>query len=368
MGGTVVAHEPWSRHDRDVSLLDVLEAAGGCLLRRELVGGRTDERELARLVAHGDVLRVAPATYALPSAPPDVVAARLAGGVVTCTSLAVRLGLPVLAPPNGPHVAVPSGRGVPRTSYLPQATRVHRDRRLSPGTLGRSAPPSGARTAPALAGRQESAVGPRAPRVPGMPRVAAEAGFTTTLLAPVPLALVHAIGCLPHREVVALWDGALHRSLASIDELAALRPSRAGRVRFDAVLRAVDPRSESLPESLLRLGLLGAGLTVEPQARVRGVGYVDLLVERLVVVEVDGYAYHGDRAAFAADRLRDRRVLRVGARAMRFTFADAVARTGAAVAEVAGLVRALRRAGSTPLGDDVVVPAAAPRGAGLPRM
>ena len=50
-----------------------------------------------------------------------------------------------------------------------------------------------------------------------------------------------------------------------------------------------------------------------------------------LVVEVDGWAYHRGRAAFAADRARDRRALASGRRVARFT-ATEVLRTPWAVA------------------------------------
>ncbi|HSK59759.1 MAG TPA: DUF559 domain-containing protein [Actinomycetospora sp.] len=155
---------------------------------------------------------------------------------------------------------------------------------------------------------------------------------------------------------MALWDAALNRSVVAFRDLAAARPLRAGRLAFDAVLRAVDARSESMPESFVRLALAGAGLRVEPQVLVRGVGFVDLLVERLVVVEIDGFAFHADRQAFDADRRRDRSAHAVGLRPLRYTYQDAVTDIAATVAEVVGVVQTLRRAGVPPVDSAFVNP------------
>ena len=48
--------------------------------------------------------------------------------------------------------------------------------------------------------------------------------------------------------------------------------------------------------------------------------------DQRVIVELDGWAYHHDRAAFQADRARDARLLRVGWRVVRFTHADVIQR------------------------------------------
>ena len=285
---------------------DALSRAGGCLLSRDLVGTRSDARELAKLVAAGRVLRLARGAYALPSAPPDVVAPRLADGLLTCVSAAAAARLPLLRAPAGPHVVIPSARRAPRAGSLPVGTRVHWDGRVPPPVLDRR---------------------------PGLhhPRSA--------LVAPAPLALVHALGCLPAREVVALWDAAVNRGVVVPADLAALRPGRGGRRRFDAVLRSTDGRSQSIPETFLRLALRRLGLLVEPQVLVEGIGFVDLLVERRVAVEADGYTFHSDRAAFAEDRRRDREALAAGLVPLRFTFRDSVQHTDRAAMEVQEAVR-----------------------------
>ncbi|WP_199422990.1 hypothetical protein [Actinotalea solisilvae] len=235
--------------------------------------------------------------YALPGTAPAVVAARRVGGAVTCVSALAAAGLPLLDSRPAPHVCLPRRRGAPRAGLLPAATVLHWDA-----------------TAPTTRHR---------------------------LVAPVALALAHAVGCLPLREVVAATDAALRlRLLADPTDLARYRP-RAGKVTFDRVLRLADARSESLPETFLRLGLTGAGLRVEPQVVVEGVGRVDLLVEGVLLVEVDGFAYHGDRRAFREDRRRDRTATLLGLPVLRFAYDDAVHETARAVLEVCSVLAQL---------------------------
>lgn len=293
-----------------MSIEDVLRRSGGCALRRDLVATSADRWALDGMLAAGAVVRVARGAYALPGTPADVVAARVAGGLLTCVSAATRIGLPLLAPP-APHVAIATCRPAPQAK-LPAGTVLHWD--------GRS------------------------------PRPASPLRARRPLLAPVAIALVHAMGCLPTREAVALLDSAINRRLVTMAEVDALRP-RSGRLSFDAIIRAADGRCQSMPETFLRLALVAAGLRVEPQALVEGVGFVDLLVERRVVVETDGYAYHKDRAAFAEDRRRDRATMAIGLQPMRYTYSDAVDATDRCVMEVQEAVRALRAMGRPPCSD-----------------
>lgn len=82
-------------------------------------------------------------------------------------------------------------------------------------------------------------------------------------------------------------------------------------------------------------------------ARVPGIGEVDLLVEGCVIVEIDGFAYHGDRKQYRADRRRDRAAARLGLVVLRFAFDDAD--PSAVVAEVSAHVAALRDHAHRPL-------------------
>jgi very-short-patch-repair endonuclease len=257
-----------------------LAALGGFARTRDLVRTSGDRRRLARSVAVGSVIRVARGVVALPGAEsPALALAR--GGALTCVSALGHYGLPLLASPTNLHVAVPPHRGAEQGVVQHWTTA-----RVVPGVV------------------------------------------------PLPLALAHAQRCLPVAEWVAAIDAAVRRGMELVD-LAAHRPLR-GRVAFDAALRAVDARSESLPESLLRVALRDAGLEVRPQAVLPGVGRVDLLVDGLVV-EVDGFAYHSGREQYREDRRRDRAVHRLGLVVLRYTFEDVVRHLPQVIEEIAAL-------------------------------
>jgi very-short-patch-repair endonuclease len=280
-----------------VGVVENLHAHHGCARTGAIAPSRREVRELRRLVGTGVVVKVSRGLYCLPDVEASVVAARRLSGLVTCVSLAARLDLPLLERPDRTHVAVPGTRGAPRDDVRDGAV-LHWD----------------------------SAVEPDGPRV----------GVA------VARALRHASACLPLREAVALGDAALGRGLVSLVELDAVRPGT-GRLAFDRFARLLDGRSQSLSETFLRLALRAAGLEVEPQVLVEGAGRVDLLVDGVVAVEVDGFTYHADRRTFREDRRRDRVAQLHALPVLRFAHDDVVLRTEAAVAEVVEVVRLRRR-------------------------
>lgn len=266
-------------------MIDRLESLGGFARTRDVAPTSSDRRQLAAAIGAGAVVRVARGVVALPGAEEPAVALAH-GGALTCMSAFGVYGLPLLTPPAVAHVAVPADRGIARGVVQHWTTR------------------------PVGAG-----------------------------VVALPLALAQARECLPTDEWVAAADAAVRRGLDLVD-LRAHRPHR-GRLAFDAAVRAVDGRSQSLPESLLRVALRDAGQVVEPQAFVPGVGHVDLLVEG-VVVEVDGFAYHSGRGEYREDRRRDRAAHRIGLSVLRYPFEEVVRHRDAVVREVVAAVERAR--------------------------
>jgi very-short-patch-repair endonuclease len=112
-----------------------------------------------------------------------------------------------------------------------------------------------------------------------------------------------------------------------------------------AILRAAMARSDgpSLTRSQAERRLLDlvrqAGLQA-PVTNVRSGGYeVDFLWrDSRLVVEVDGYAFHQDRAAFERDRRKDAALLASGLRVMRFTWRQIVDEPLTVVARIAQIL------------------------------
>lgn len=151
-------------------------------------------------------------------------------------------------------------------------------------------------------------------------------------------ALLVAMVCQSLADSVASVDSALHRGLVTLTQL---RPycSDARRRR---VLQLVDGRAESGLESLIRVALVRAGLRVELQVVIPGVGRVDMLVEGCVVVEADGAAYHSGPRRHE-DYVRDAMSVLQGLTAVRYDAAQVHGDLGSIVLAVIEAVRQHRR-------------------------
>ena len=132
------------------------------------------------------------------------------------------------------------------------------------------------------------------------------------------------------RELERLVEDTQVRRLTSVGELQAMVERGAGR-RGVRSLRAIvadldEPmltRSEA--ERLLLAAVRTAGRPL-PRTNVRVAGLeVDAVwLEQRLIVEVDGFAFHGTRAAFERDRRRDARLLLAGFRVIRLTWRQLV--------------------------------------------
>jgi very-short-patch-repair endonuclease len=131
--------------------------------------------------------------------------------------------------------------------------------------------------------------------------------------------LADCLRCLPTEETVAIWDSGLRSgqvSLADIERLSAtLGPHGRG------ALTLVDPASQSVLESVARAVLTQERVgDIASQVFVPRVGWVDLVVDQWLVLELDGWSVH--KATFREDRRRDAELTRLGFVVLRFTYAD----------------------------------------------
>ena len=117
-------------------------------------------------------------------------------------------------------------------------------------------------------------------------------------------------------HAIASIDSALHQNLLLPEQLPvlfALLPRRCRRLR-----RLIDSRCESGIESLLRVAAIFEGWHVEVHVSIRGVGRVDLVINRWLVIEADGDAWHSSREQRLRDRARDAAIVKLGMRSHRF--------------------------------------------------
>lgn len=147
-------------------------------------------------------------------------------------------------------------------------------------------------------------------------------------------ALHCAMLCQPPHDAIASVDSAVHRGLVRLPDLRGCTRDAARR----RLLARVDPRAESGLESLVRLALVDLRLRVEPQVPVRGLGRVDLVVERAVVVETDGAAFHGG-ARRHVDHQRDAIASAAGLIPLRFGSRQVLEERLAVLTAVIGALR-----------------------------
>jgi hypothetical protein len=137
---------------------------------------------------------------------------------------------------------------------------------------------------------------------------------------------------LPFPEALAVTDSALRLRRVSGGELAARAAAARGRGagRLGRAIALADARSESFLESCCRALLIEAGLPperIQYGVRHNGVwiGRVDFAWPSVrLIVEVDGFAFHADRARYRSDRRRLNALELAGWRVLRFSWEDVI--------------------------------------------
>lgn len=106
---------------------------------------------------------------------------------------------------------------------------------------------------------------------------------------------------------------------AILQRVRQMEPSLADALAIDV---DADGRARALRETEVRLALRRAGFAAEPGVVLPWVGEVDLLVEGVLIIEIDGYDSHRVRPQFRKDRSRDRNSLVLGLPSSRFAWED----------------------------------------------
>lgn len=151
----------------------------------------------------------------------------------------------------------------------------------------------------------------------------------------------------PARDLERMFAVALDRGLTRRAELRRLmdrhkRAPGSGKLRWLVAANPSLTRSEA--EDRLQGLVRSAGLP-EPQtnAKVEGLEVDCYWPAQGLVVEVDGFAYHGSRAAFERDRRRDRRLIAAGMSVIRVTWRQLDQEPLAVVAQLAQALAAPSR-------------------------
>lgn len=251
---------------------EIMRAAGGVLLRRDVMAAGATDVALRRAVCDGQVLRLERGLLAVADADPELVRAGRARGLLTCVSAAPKYRLWQLRPPVLPHYWHSNGR------------------------------------------RAVGCVSHRLPLIQD-PRC--------RTLAALPDVLLHALLCLPELESLVMVESAYNRGDIDLDSLFRhLEGSRCGTARN--VLSKVERGADSLLETLARVLFRDDGISTETQVWIDGIGRVDFLLEGFLIVEIDGIAFHLDARQFKKDRRRDNTATLKGMPVLRFFYDDVV--------------------------------------------
>jgi very-short-patch-repair endonuclease len=228
----------------------------GLVLAADLRVAGVPRRHVAEAVAAGLLVRVRRGSFILPQSPPSLRQAVAIGGRLGCVSAARLHGLWTL-PFSRVHVWIP-----PTQSRLPEPgrRRVHRDRGWS--------------------GDDRAAVS-------------------------LPHALLQIARCQGTESFLVTLESALNQRKVESKDLDILAGSVPPHAR--AALWFCRSDAQSGLETLVRWRLHQAGIDARPQVNIAGVGRVDLLIGRSLIIELDGQEFHefeGDRSRDAAGAAR----------------------------------------------------------------
>jgi very-short-patch-repair endonuclease len=272
---------------------DLLHTLGGIARGTHLQQFGATRAQLAVAARTGTISRIRQGVYALSTADPKVVAAAAHGGALTCADALRAHGVWVL-PQVDPIVHVWVGRSGRRHPHTPCECISHH----SPGTAGLG-------------------------------------------LAPVAAALIHAYRCLDQEAFFAAYESAWNQRLLSAPDRKRIRRELPKSAHW--LLDLARPDAESGLESILRLRLHLLGIRLDCQVVIGGVGRVDFVAERRVIIEVDGRRNHDGPEMRHKDLTRDAAASRLGFETLRFDYAMIIHDWDAVVRAVMSAVARARR-------------------------
>lgn len=244
------------------------------------------QRQVARMVAAGDLRHLRRGWYAARLADPRVAQAVAAGGVCSCVTALDLHG-----------VWVPPG---------------HRRR--------------------AHARARKSATGGTFCRQYGRPQPERHA------VDDVLTAFRHAVRCLDDEGIIVVADSMLNQGMVDLADLRVAVADAPLRIR--RLLDKCDAAAESGIETIPRVRFRATGLWVRTQVLIDGVGRVDLLIGNRLIVELDGAEFHDRTAAQkASDRRRDAQATARGYLPLRFSYHEVIHEWGYVADTVGDIVR-----------------------------
>lgn len=255
-----------------MTIEEALRRSGGVVRVRTLRAQGWSERAVRSGIASGALVRPRKGWVALRDADPFLIAAARSGVVISCVTLAKRMGLWVLRESSAPHVA--------------------------------AAPNSGGVRAEGVTVHWAEPIVPRHP---------------DTLIDGVENMLSLVAHCLPFEEALTVWESVLDKRLVTLPELRRL-PLR-GPAR-ELLAQAV-PFSGSGLETLVVPRLSWMHVPIVPQAWIAG-HRVDFVIGDRLVLQIDGGTHVG--AQRTSDIAHDAELMLLGCHVIRVGYSQVVDR------------------------------------------
>ena len=263
---------------------------GGVLSLEQLDEMEIGATRRAEMIACGGLFRVRRGWFRYPDANADVLHAVELGGAVSCVSALHLLGV----------WTAPEWRRTEGRLHMRGSARA---RRAHPNTFCRG-------------------FGKPTPPTQSIDGVAA--------------ALECALCCFSDEIGVVFIDSVIHRKLMTkkqVENLLATAPRRIRRLleRHD--------KAESGTETMVRLRLRARGVRMAPQVKIPGLGRVDFLVGKRLIIEVDSRAFHDTEDSFERDRERDLKAAALGYITIRVTYKQVMHGWAAKEKEILKVIR-----------------------------
>jgi very-short-patch-repair endonuclease len=255
---------------RNSEIVDRVSRTGGVVRARTLLAAGATRQDLRRACRRGALVRVREGVYCVPNVDPLVRAAARHGGELACVSLLRRLGVWVLDDEAVLHVWMgDSGR---RFRHDECKCVSHYD--------------------------------------------GGGASFGVVRIAQ---ALVQVARCMGQECFFAAFESAWNKGLLSGTDRAEVRAGLPAGMRW--LVDIARPNADSGLESILRLRLHKLGIALEGQVHVAGVGWVDFVLDGILILEVDGRENHDGQSLRHKDLMRDAAAAAAGYETLRFDYA-----------------------------------------------
>ena len=250
----------------------VLERSGGVVRGVQLQSFGISRKRLAQEVHQGRIHRVRPGVFAAPRTHPQVQTAAAHGGALTCGS-ALRLHRVWVLEDTPPHVWL--GENGRRHPHPGCGCTDHHFR-----------------------------------------------GTTRLGLVDVETALIHLYACAGEEAFFAAFESAWRRRLLSSAARSRVRQALPASARWLVDIARTD--ADSGLESLLRLRLHLLGIRLRCQVVIDGVGKVDFVIGRRLILEADGKENHDGEVKRHKDLIRDAAASALGYETLRFDYAQII--------------------------------------------